>query len=63
MGLVWQGGGVTLCALLSGDSRAQPVLAFEAVLERAGGWRSPRESADYFRTVQPEQPRNLGNGQ
>lgn len=62
MGLIWQGGGTTLCALLSDGSRMPPALACESVLEQAEGWRSPRESVDYFRTVQAGQPFNPGNG-
>jgi hypothetical protein len=58
MGLVWQGGGATLCALLSSAPQAQPALAYEVVLEQAEGWKSPREGAEYFRTVHPRQPCN-----
>jgi hypothetical protein len=58
MGLVWQGGGATLCALLSSATQAQPALACEAVLEQAEGWKSPREGAEYFRMVHPRQPCN-----
>jgi hypothetical protein len=58
MGLVWQGGGATLCALLSSAPQAQPASACEVVLEQAEGWKSPREGTEYFRTVRPRQPCN-----